>query len=67
MQKLCLNSQSLYLICINLASPFFLSSLSRSLRVFVAEQFGHTNKGNTSKRIDKSTNLNPAGNIDSFG
>ena len=41
--------------------------MSRSLRVFVVEQFGHANKQNTSDRIDKSINLNPVGNIYFFG
>ena len=30
-------------------------------------QFGHANKENTSDRMDKSINLNPVSNIESFG
>ena len=41
--------------------------MSRSVLVFVAEQFGHTNKENTSDRMDKSINLNPTGNVEFFG
>ena len=52
--ELRLNLQFLHLICINLASLFFL-------------QFGHVNKENTLDRMDESTNLNPVGNIESFG
>lgn len=42
--KLCLNSQPLHLVCINLANHFLLCSMPRSLRVFVVEQFGHAIK-----------------------
>ena len=45
----------------------YLSSMSRSLRVFVVEQFGHANKESTSDEMDKSLNLNHVGNIESFG
>ena len=41
--------------------------MSRSLRVFVVEQFGHANKESTSDEMDKSLNLNHVGNIESFG
>ena len=34
---------------------------------FAVEKFGHTNKENTSSRMDKSINLNPVGNTESFG
>ena len=40
--------------------------MSRSLGVFAVEQFGHVNKENTSDRMDKSKNLIPVGNIESF-
>ena len=49
------------------ASAFFLSSTSWSFGVFVVGQFVQANKENTSDRMDKSTNLNPVGNIESFG
>ena len=41
--------------------------MSRSFRVFVVEQFGHTNKESTSDRVNKSINLSPAGNNESTG
>ena len=40
--------------------------MSRTSRVSVVEQFGHANKENTSDWMDKSINLNPVGNIESF-
>ena len=48
----------------NLASPFFLSSISSGFR---AEQFGQVNKENTCDRMDKSMNLNFVSNVESFG
>ena len=37
------------------------------LTSFAVEQFGHADKENISDRMDKSINLNPVGNINSFG
>ena len=41
--------------------------MSRSLTVFAVDQYGHANKENASGKMDKSINLNPVGNIESFG
>ena len=41
--------------------------MSRNLTVFVVDQYGHANKENASDKMDKSINLNPVGNIESFG
>ena len=62
-ENLWLISQCLHLICINLASPFFLSSISSNFR---AEQFWQVNKENTCDRMDKSMNLNFVSNVESF-
>ena len=41
--------------------------MSRSLRIFSVEQFGHVNKENTSDKKDKLIIVNPVGYIESFG
>ena len=46
---------------------FFLFFNVEKLTSFAVEQFGHTVKESISDRMDKSINLNPVGNINSFG
>ena len=41
--------------------------MSRNLTLFVVDQSGHANKENASDKMDKPINLNPVGNIESFG